>query len=73
MIRAKLDIMDALKRAGFTSYVLQRDHIFGSSRMTRFRRGDPPSIGELDKLCNMLSCQPGDIIEYIDDDTSPGD
>ena len=72
MIRAKLDIMDALKRAGFTSYVLQRDHIFGSSRMTRFRRGDPPSIGELDKLCNMLNCQPGDIIEYIDD-TCPGD
>ena len=72
MIRAKIDIMDALKRAGFSSYVLQRGKMFGSSRMTRWRRGDPPSIGELDKLCDMLQCQPGDLIEYIKD-TSPGE
>lgn len=71
MIRAKIDIMAALKRAGYSSYVIQRDKIFGASRTTRFRRGDPPSIGELDKLCKLLGCQPGDIIEYIND--APGD
>lgn len=72
MIRSKVDIMEALKRAGYTSYVLQRDKIFGSSRMTRFRRMEPPSIGELNKLCEMLHCQPGDIIEYIPDEQRTG-
>ena len=66
-LAAKIDIMAALKRAGYTSYVIQRDHIFGSSRVTRWRRGDPPSLVEIDRLCAMLHVQPGDLIEYIPD------
>ena len=26
-------------------------------------------IGALDKICTVLNCQPGDILEYVPDDT----
>ena len=69
MIRIKpgINIMDMLKSAGYSSYRIAQDGIFGSATMTRFRQCGRPSIGELDKLCRLLCKQPGELIEYIDD------
>ncbi len=70
MIRYKTDVMKALKGKGFTAYKLRKDKILGESDMTNIRRGRLPSHAVLNKLCRMLECQPGDLLEYVEDDNS---
>ena len=68
MFRVKVDIMDLLKDAGYSSYRIAKESIFGSATVTKFRRKGLPSWNELDKLCNLIQCEPWEIIEYIPND-----
>lgn len=65
MIIYKIDIMEALKEKGYTSYRLRQDKIFGEATMTKFRRKEYINFDNLNLLCELLDCQPGDIIEYV--------
>ena len=74
-IRSDVDVMQLLKLHGFSSYRIARENVFGSSTLTRFRKRGRPSMGELERLCNICNCQPGDIIEHvpeIEHEQSPG-
>lgn len=64
MIYYKIDIMQALKEAGYTSYKLRTEKIFGEATMTKFRKKEYINFENLDKLCSLLNCQPSDIIGY---------
>lgn len=70
MIKYKIDIMGALKAAGYSSYKLRKDNIFGEATMTKFRRKEHINFDNLNLLCKLLNCQPSDIIEYVPDDTN---
>lgn len=63
----KFDILSALKEAGYTTYRLRKEKIFGESTIQRFRSGGPIDTVVIDKLCALLNCQPGDIIQYKED------
>lgn len=67
MIQYKIDIMDSLKAKGYSSYRLRKDKIFGEATMTKFRNREPINFDNLNLLCSLLECQPGDILEYIKD------
>lgn len=67
MIRNKIDIVTELKSVGYTAYRLRKERIFGERTMQKFRDGGIPSPAELDKICEILGMQPGDILEYIPD------
>lgn len=67
VIRYKFDIMSALKEAGYTTYKMRRDRIFGERVIQKFRGGGLPSNGELNTLCRLLGVQPGDLLEYAPD------
>ncbi len=67
MIKYKIDIMDALKEKGYTSYKLRKEKIFGESTMTKFRKKEYINFDNLNLLCQLLECQPGEIIEYVKD------
>lgn len=64
MIVYKIDIMEALKQKGYTSYRLRQDKIFGEATMTKFRKKEYINFENLNLLCKLLGCQPGDIIRY---------
>ena len=64
MIKYKIDIMQELKKAGYTSYKLRNDKIFGEATITKFRKKEYINFNNLDILCKLLNCQPADIIEY---------
>lgn len=66
-IRYKVDVLSALSAAGFTSYKLRREKIMGESTRTKIRAGGLPSWHEMDTICRLLKVQPGDIIEYVED------
>ena len=59
--------MESLKNKGYTSYKLRKNKIFGEATMTKFRKKEYINFDNLNILCNLLDCQPGDIIEYIPD------
>ena len=64
-IRYKLNILDALKEKGITSYRIRKEKIIGERQMQQIRQGEIVSTACLDKLCVLLECQPGDILEYV--------
>lgn len=75
VFKYKIDVMAALKAAGFSSYRLAQvgddgKMIFGQAAMQKFRKGEKlPSWDELGKLCALLGCGPWDIVEYIPENT----
>lgn len=68
MIRYKSGIMDSLKSKGYSSSKLREQKIFGEKTMTDFRKCAPIPYKTLDKLCQLLDCGIGDLIEYVPDD-----
>ncbi|MDO4982169.1 MAG: helix-turn-helix domain-containing protein [Eubacteriales bacterium] len=67
-IRYKIDIMAALKEKGYSSYKLRKEKLLGESTMTEIRKGQIVSLENLTRLCRLLDCQPGDILEYVKND-----
>ena len=68
----KIDVLQELKNKGFSTYKLRKDKIFGEATLQQFRTGEIVSVACLEKLCAMLECQPGDILQYFgeSEDTS---
>lgn len=66
MLRYKVDILETLKEAGWTTYKIRKEKLIGERVMQRIREGELPSWGALDVICGLLHCQPGDIVEYVE-------
>ena len=60
----KIDILAELKKAGYSTYRLRKEKIFGEGTIQKFRTGASMDWEVLDRLCALLNCQPGDILEY---------
>lgn len=72
-IRYKIDVLYSLKSAGYSTYKIRQDKIFAESVLQQFRKGEIVSTEQLAKLCKLLNCQPGDILEYSDDEQTAPD
>ena len=70
-IQYKIDVLAALKAAGYSTYRIRRERIFGERHVQQFRQNEVTNSMEvLSKLCELLSCQPGDLVEYVPDETA---
>lgn len=65
-IRYKVDILAELKKRGYTSTRIREEKLIGQSYLQQLRHGELVSWKILDKICALLECQPGDLIEYVD-------
>lgn len=73
-IRYKGDIIAALKEIGYNSTRIRKENIFGQKTMQDFRTNAEIPYKTINRLCQMLHCQPGDIMEYVEDDAAePGE
>lgn len=70
-IRWKINVLAALKDAGYSTYRLRKEKIFGERVIQQFRNGDPVSWEVLSRLCNLLNCDVGDIVTYAPGDDTP--
>lgn len=68
-IRYKVDIIAALKAAGFTSYRIRKEGLINQTALQRLREGKLISWEQLATICKLLNCQPGDLIEYAEGTT----
>lgn len=59
----KIDILSALRSVGYSCYRLRKDKIFGEAVIQKLRCGEGVGWSTLETLCNLLSCQPADLIE----------
>jgi len=66
-IRYKENILELLKDKGYTTTKLRKEKIFGEKTIQDFRSNAEIPYKTLDKLCCILNCNVGDIIEYIEE------
>ena len=66
-IRYKVEVLAALKDAGYSQNRIRNEKLLGMSVLSKIRAGGLPSWHELDVICGLLHCQPGDVVEHIDD------
>ena len=59
------NIIERLKEAGYSTYALMKKGLIGQATLTNIRKGKPISTTTLDVICELLDCQPGDILEYV--------
>lgn len=67
-IKYKIDILDKLKKKGYSSYRIRKEKIFGEATLQKIRNGEILAVNQLSTLCKLLECQPGDIMVYVKDD-----
>ncbi len=61
----KLDVLPALKEKGYSTYRIRKDKLFSESTVQKLRTKKPVSWENLEMICRLLECQPGDAIEYV--------
>lgn len=67
-IHYKGDILGKLKTKGYSTARLRKEKIFGEKTMQEFRTNGIIPYQTLNKLCKLLECQPGDIMEYVEEE-----
>lgn len=66
-IQYKIDVLAALKNEGYNTTRIRRDKIIGEQMLTKIRNGELCSWATMCKLCELLHCQPGDLVEYVEE------
>lgn len=64
-LRYKSEPLAALKASGYNTTRLRREKLLSESTIQKLRQGEGVSWNNIETLCSLLNCQPGDLIEYI--------
>ena len=69
MIVINLDVMMAKRKIGLTELAERIDLTQANLSILKNGRGKAIRFSTLNRLCKELGCQPGDILEYLEDET----
>ena len=58
-----------MKEKGLSTYRIRKEKIVSENALTSMRAGKSVTTDTIAALCKALQCQPGDIMEYIDNET----
>lgn len=67
-VKYKIDIIAALKSAGYNTNTIRKEKLLSEGTLQSLREGKYISMDAISKICKLLNCQPGDILEYVDDE-----
>lgn len=65
----KTDVLQALKDKGYNTTRLRKEKILAESTVQKLRDKKPISWANIAQICKLLNCQPGDIMEYVEDES----
>lgn len=68
-----IDVLNALKYRGYSTYRIRREKLLGESTLQKLRLCLPISWENIETICILLHCQPGDIIRYEESDNTEND
>lgn len=63
-IRYKIDVLSALKEVGYNTNTIRKEKLLSEGTLQSLRNGKYISMDAISKICKLLKCQPGDIMEY---------
>ena len=66
-LQYKIDVISALKEKGFNTNALRKEKLLAEGVIQSLRESKPISWANIEKLCKLLECQPGDLIEFVDE------
>lgn len=70
MLLFKIEVMEELKKRGYTTYRIRENGIFAPATMKALRENRVAMNSQtIDTLCRLLDMQPGEIMEYVPDET----
>lgn len=61
----KTDILAALKEAGYNTNRIRKEKLLSEGVLQSLRGKKYISMENLARVCALLNCQPGDLIEYV--------
>ena len=65
MLKYKIDVLATLKEKGYNTNKIRTEKIMGEAMLQKIRKGEMVSWSVFEKLCDLLDCQPADLIEYL--------
>lgn len=65
MLRFKIDVLKTLKEKGYNTTTIRKDSLLSEGALQQIRKGVVPGTKSIDKICTLLKCQPGKIIEWV--------
>ena len=63
----KVNVLEKLKAAGFTTYKIRQTGAINQTALQKLREGKMIAWEQLASICQILHCQPGDLIEYAEE------
>jgi len=70
MIVINLDVMMAKRKIGLADLAEKIDLSQANLSILKNSKGKAVRFSTLNRLCKALDCQPGDILEYVEDDNN---
>lgn len=67
-----LDVMMAKRKMGLTELAGKVDITLANLSILKNNKAKAIRLSTLDAICEALECQPGDILEYVEDDEVEG-
>ena len=64
-LQYKVNILNALKEKGYNTHRIRTEGLLSQSTLQKLRQGKGPSWENIERICGLLECQPGDLIEYV--------
>ena len=61
-------LFSLMKKRGLSTYRIRKENIISQSALTSLNNDKGVTTDTINKLCKALNCQPGDIMEYVDED-----
>lgn len=72
-IRINLDVVMAQRKKGLTELAGEVDLTLANLSILKNNKAKAIRFSTLDAICKALHCQPGDIIEYVEDEEEETD
>lgn len=57
-------LFQRMKEQNLTTYRIRRENIIGQATLTRLKNNESVSTETIATLCDVLHCQPGDLMEF---------
>ena len=64
-LQYKINVLAALKEKGYNTNRIRTEGLLSQSTLQKLREGRGVAWENLEKICELLECQPADIIEFV--------
>ena len=64
------NLWNVMKEKGISQYALIKTYHVSPAQITRLKRNESVSTHTIEAFCRILHCEVGDIMRYVEDNTS---